>query len=299
MYETRGIICPPDGFRIDHDKVINAWMNPSVQPDPDLAMSQWRNIFCKFVQCGMKVYVMGGDTGFQDQCFTANIAHFRNGKIVLANFVGKIGRVRAREVPLFQKWIEARKQKFNIDVVPWPEPDVAFEGQGDVVSVGHGKNSILLVGYGQGRSDREAADVLSEIHVISGKRVIPMKLICDKFYHLDTACMYIPSGSYFITDGAGFMLKRKLRHYGIEVVTVNTDEFRKSGGSTRCLTFLFPKERSDNPDSGVFIYYPKAFDSVGRDVIKYKIAENFPVKLIEVNEQEAKRFVCNGVFIRK
>lgn len=234
----RVLMCPPDFLRIE--KVINSWMDEKRQPYLTLARRQWQNILKAYLEVGMELWFIEPEPECQDMCFSANAGWCRWGKVILSNFKGKIAEVRQPEVSKYFDWFSRYRAKLlNVEVIPFPEPGIAFEGQGDVVTIDVGKSkedAIVLMGFGQNRTDFEAAEVLRAIH--KELRVIPIRLVDSFFYHLDTACIFIP-----------------------------------------------PK---------TFMYYPKAF---GPDAIQ--IIKTLPADLIEIEEEDAFHFVCNGVFVRE
>jgi N-dimethylarginine dimethylaminohydrolase len=233
-------MCPTDYFRIE--KEINPWMNKNNQPDFKRARRQWGNLLVQYLKLDIEPWFIEPEPGCQDMCFTANAGWCRWGKMILSNFKGEIAEVRQAEIPKYQQWFGKYRDKLlNVEIIPWPEPNIAFEGQGDVVTLDIGKSkneAIILMGYGQNRTDFEAANILTKIHNLSKEQIIPLKLTDERYYHLDTACVFIP------------------------------------------------------PDH--LLYFPEAFD--GESVKKIN---SLPVKKTRVAEKDAKRLVCNGVFVVK
>lgn len=234
----RVLMCQTDYFRIDIE--INDWMDKNRQPDQDRARRQWQRIVSIYERLGVIYWFIEPEPECQDMCFAANAGWCRWGKVILSNFVApKVAEVRQAEILYYENWFRKYRAKMlGIEIVPFPMPGKGFEGQGDVVTVGSGKNdSLILVGYGQGRTDYEAAQALAQVHRLSKDQVIPLRLVNGKFYHLDTACLFIP-----------------------------------------------PK---------TLLYYPDAFDAAGK-----RILETLPVEPLPVDDEDAYRFVCNGVFVQ-
>lgn len=291
MAKTRVLMCQPDFLRIDIE--INEWMNKNSPPHVKLAKKQWQRVAREYDKLDVDLWYIEPERESQDMCFSANAGWCRWGKMILSNFVTpKVAEARRHEPYHYKKWFEKyRAELLDIEVVRFPLVDVSFEGQGDVVTVGKGrKNSIILVGYGQGRTDYRAVDVLREIHGFQKDQVVPMRLVDPRFYHLDTACLYIPPSTFLyypdafdtagkrLIEGLGMnllavdeedairfvcngvfieqedkttilmnspseKLKNQLQERGYRVVTVDTSEFIKSGGSVRCLTLFLPEEK--------------------------------------------------------
>jgi len=188
-------MCSPDFFNIKHE--INAWMKKQDQPDMNLARRQWLNLVQHYINIGLDVYFIAPDRHSQDMCFAANAAWCRWGKIIISNFIGKAEKARSVERYDYYKWFldrNAHDRNSGLNIFHFPEPDIAFEGQGDVVTVDverQKSNALILTGYGQGRSHKKAGYILGDIHELRRDQVIPVKLINHKFYHLDTACVFI------------------------------------------------------------------------------------------------------------
>lgn len=87
---------------------------------------------------------------------------------------------RQREVPAFK----AKYEKLGYKVLELKETEL-FEGMGDTIHY-FGKN-LLFGGYGH-RSDRQAYQELSSLLNVE---IVPLELIDERFYHLDTCFLPI------------------------------------------------------------------------------------------------------------
>lgn len=291
MAKTRVLMCQPDFLRIDIE--INEWMDKAHPPHPKRARQQWQRVMREYDKLGVELWFIEAEQESQDMCFTANAGWCRWGKVVLSNFVSpKVAKARRHEPYHYERWFgKYRAPLLGVEIVQFPLVDVSFEGQGDVVTVGRGKsNSVVLVGYGQGRTDYRAVEALRQIHNFQKDQVVGIRLVNPKFYHLDTACLYIPPSTFLyypdafdiagkrIIEGLGMnlltvdeedanrfvcngvfieqedkttilmnspsqKLDDQLQARGYRVVSVDTSEFIKSGGSVRCLTLFLPEEK--------------------------------------------------------
>ena len=172
------LMCPPTYFDVQY--VINPWMEGNIgkvrQSD---AEKQWDVIFRILSdRCG--VVVVDPVERQPDMCFVANAG------LKLENiFVPTLFRVpqRAPEVPHYVEWFKAH----DIDVRNISD-DSNFEGEGDALF--QPGADILWAGYGV-RSSLTAHKYLTEIFHCP---VHSLRLIDERFYHLDTCFMPLPEG---------------------------------------------------------------------------------------------------------
>jgi ornithine--oxo-acid transaminase len=291
----RVLMCHPDFIHIKYE--INDWMYKENPPNLKRSRKQWQNVVTAYKDAGVKVCFIAPDQTAQDMCFTANSGWFFGGKMLLSNYVGKARVARQHEIPHYEKWFRKHRMDLNdVEVIPFPNPDIAFEGQGDIVTVytkGNEKSPYVLMGYGEGRTDYEAAEILQSIHKLPPYKILPLELIKGEFYHLDTACVFIPPNTLlyyppafsrdakrtidalpvkkikvskgdarnfvcngvavptdnetlFITSKTSDKLVRKLQKRNIRVVQLDTSEFKKNGGSVRCLTLVLPENKKED-----------------------------------------------------
>ncbi len=182
----RVLMCPPD--YIDIEEEINIHMDRRRKPDPKRARAQWQELVRLYMNLGVEVWFVDPEPGLQDMCFTANAGWCRWGKVILSNFAHAI---RRGEQQLYELWFNKHRQKMlGVNIFKLP-PNVIFEGQGDVVTIDTVDPPIVLMGYGQGRTQYEAARHLAQIHELPEENVIPMRLTMPEFYHKDMASNFI------------------------------------------------------------------------------------------------------------
>ncbi|WP_166821850.1 dimethylarginine dimethylaminohydrolase family protein [Thalassoroseus pseudoceratinae] len=162
------LMCPPDYFGIEYE--INPWMSRSRQSDRDEAIRQWNLLRDELLALGVNIEMMTPIRGLPDLVFTANAGLIWNDTVFLARFRHA---ARQGETEIDEAWFRAHQ----FETVMLPEP-WSFEGAGDALFCGE----TLYAGY-LIRSEASAMQWLgSEI----GCRVIPLQLVDDRYYHLDT-----------------------------------------------------------------------------------------------------------------
>lgn len=177
-------MCAPTFYGVDY--VINPWMEGQLgKANLTLAQQQWESLH-KELSARVKIALVEPVKGVPDLVFTANAGLVRGTKVVVSRFRSV---ERQGEEPVFREWFA----KNGFEVIDWPR-DVHFEGAGDALfDRGAATDDILWMGYGF-RSDLAAAALL-ETHF--GKKVVPLKLVDPRFYHLDT-CMCPLTGGYLM-----------------------------------------------------------------------------------------------------
>ena len=175
---TTFLMCPPRYFDVNY--VINPWMQGHwhniCQP---LAEQQWTDFYNRLKSLA-DVHCLEPAPHLPDLVFTANAGLVQGRLCVLSHFRHP---ERQREEPIFKHWFTTH----GFDVLELPNT-IYFEGAGDALFQ-PGEN-ILWMGYGI-RSDKKASDYLkTHFHT----EVIPLRLIHDSFYHLDTCFCPLSSG---------------------------------------------------------------------------------------------------------
>ena len=168
MSHPRILMCPPDHYGIEYE--INAWMSRGKQADRDVAMEQWTQLRQLLVDAGASVELLEPQEGFPDLVFTANAGLVHRNRVVMSRFRPP---QRRGELAFTEPWLASA----GFEVCHLPE-EMYFEGAGDALFCG----DTLIAGY-RIRSDARAQQVLGEM---LGCRVIPLELVSQHYYHLDT-----------------------------------------------------------------------------------------------------------------
>jgi N-dimethylarginine dimethylaminohydrolase len=170
------LMCPPAHFAVTY--AINPWMRPDSPVDPDLAMRQWETLRQTHASLGHSVSVIDPVPGLPDMVFAANGATVIDGIVLGVRFRYP---QRAAEAAAYLDWFRSNGW------APVHEPVHVNEGEGDILVAG----DTVLAGYGF-RSDLAAAGELTEVF---GRRVVSLRLVDERFYHLDTAMCVLDSST--------------------------------------------------------------------------------------------------------
>jgi lysine-ketoglutarate reductase/saccharopine dehydrogenase-like protein (TIGR00300 family) len=174
-------MCRPSHFAVEY--VANPWMVGQIgRARREVAAQQWDQLHGIIGRLAT-VRVIDGVEHLPDMCFTANA-----GLVVGDTFVPTSFRVHQRrpEILLFAKWFD--DAGFEIAELPTDSP---FEGEGDMLFQTSCKNGpILWAGYGV-RSSLESHRLVSEL---VGVRVVSLRLVDQRFYHLDTCFTPLSQG---------------------------------------------------------------------------------------------------------
>ncbi|MFM1800347.1 MAG: L-arginine deiminase ArcA [Cyanobacteriota bacterium] len=179
MGEPRFLMCAPTHYAVDY--VINPWMEGNVQrASRQVAEEQWRRLQA-LLASRASVELIGPEPGLPDLVFTANAGVVVGDRVVLARFFHP---ERQGEEPCFQSWFES--QGFRVETLP---PDLPFEGAGDALLDRGG--GWLWAGYGF-RSELDAHPLLARA---LGVEVLSLRLMDERFYHLDTCLCPLSDGT--------------------------------------------------------------------------------------------------------
>ena len=162
------LMCPPDFYGIEYE--INPWMSRSRASDESLARSQWQSLHTLLSRLGADLHLMQPVKGLPDLVFTANAGLIWGDRVFLPRFRHA---ARQGETPVDDVWF--RTHGFQTITLP-EERD--FEGAGDALFCG----DTLYAGY----LIRSDASAMQWVAAQIGCRVIPLQLVSDHFYHLDT-----------------------------------------------------------------------------------------------------------------
>ncbi|MEM8681747.1 MAG: arginine deiminase-related protein [Planctomycetota bacterium] len=193
MSSPRILMCPPTHYGIEYE--INAWMNRARQADNSRARSQWEALVAILQQCGTQTVTLEPSQGVPDLVFTANAALVYQNRVILANFRHP---QRQTEQAINAKWFI--ENEFEVEYLP---EEMFFEGAGDALFCG----DTLFAGYRFRSHARAHQQVGSRL----GARVIPVALVNDYYYHLDTCFCPISRTQAIYYPGA-------FDNYGITVL---------------------------------------------------------------------------------
>ena len=178
---TRVLVCPPTHFGVEY--VINPWMAGNVgAASSTRAHRQW-DALIGILEEHAEVNAVEPVPGLPDMCFAANAGFVLDGTFVPSTF--SVAQ-REPEPPLYTRW--AADAGYEIADV---DPGLAFEGEGDALWWPQpGSEPLIWAGYGV-RTSLEAHRALAER---LRARVVSLKLVDPRFYHLDTCFVPLPGG---------------------------------------------------------------------------------------------------------
>ena len=161
---------PPEHFTVAYR--INPWMELDQPVDRELALKQWDGLRTTLLDLGHQVHVLPAVEGLPDMVFAANGAFSVDGVVYGASF--KYAQ-RAAEATAHRAFYEDRPQwRFMA-------PSEVNEGEGDFAYLPG--RQLILAGYGF-RTDPSAH---AEAQEALGRPVLSLRLVDERFYHLDTA----------------------------------------------------------------------------------------------------------------
>ena len=177
----RFLMCSPDYYDVDY--VINPWMEGNIHKSSrDRAADQWQKLYHVLKDRAI-VDLVKPELGWPDMVFTANAGLVLGNNVVLSRFHHK---ERQGEEPHFRQWFE--ENGFTVYQLP---QDLPFEGAGDALFDREGR--WLWAGYGF-RSELDSHPYLAQW---LDTEVLSLRLVDERFYHLDT-CFCPLSGGYLL-----------------------------------------------------------------------------------------------------
>jgi len=187
------LMCPPTFF--DVREVKNPYMRMPI--DRVRAEQQWDNLRQTLERSGVNVETISPVRDLEDMVFAANQ--------VFVGYSDKIGKfivpsemrylIRQREVPFYVEWFQNRGYK----IIALDLQGECLEGHGDLLW--HPDHSKICAGHGF-RSTRGAIDKFSAAMKELGFPVIPLHLVDDHCYHLDTCLCPLNNDAVLIYPGA-------------------------------------------------------------------------------------------------
>jgi N-dimethylarginine dimethylaminohydrolase len=192
MKQPRILMCPPDFYGIEYE--INPWMSRSRGSSSEKAHQQWHNLHDALIELGVQVELMTPQKGLPDLVFTANAGLVFGTRFFNSRFRHE---VRARETPYFDAWFA--EHGFTVEHLP---AGMFFEGAGDALFCGR----ALYAGY------RIRSDVNGHQHLgkLLERLVLPLELVDNRFYHLDTCFCPLAPGEAIYFPGAFDAYGRKV-----------------------------------------------------------------------------------------
>ncbi|MBZ5738008.1 dimethylarginine dimethylaminohydrolase family protein [Nocardioides mangrovi] len=265
----RYVAVEPTHFRVEY--VINPFMDPDDQPDPALAMAQWRELVATIERHGGTVEALPQREDAPDMVYAMNLGLGLVREDGQSHVVMSHMRYAERrmETSSAQPWFAERG--FTTSYVGRDGVGAHLEA-GDAFAFG----DALVVGYGPRTEELALKHLATEL----GIRVRGLRITHPGMYHLDLAfcplddrrALVCPAaldeasaaallelvpepivlteeealttfcansivlGSTVIMPACPDRVRAQLEEWGFTVVVVDVSEFHKGGGSIRCLT---------------------------------------------------------------
>ncbi len=260
-FPSRLVMCSPDFF--DVIDVKNPHMDGHVGGvDRDRAHQQWDALRRAYESAGVAVDVVPGAAGCEDMVFTAN--PFVSGLnadntpvVVLSNMTHA---ARRPEVEAFAGFFDQRSH-----VTEYVPQDLRFEGGGD--ALWHPGRGLLWGGYGW-RSDPAAYETLQSVYDVP---VIRLRLVSDKFYHLDTCFSALDEQTVLITPEAfeptGVDAVRSVFERVLECPADEAVDFLACNGTALNGRIVITEQRAERT---VALLSDAGFDVRGVDLSEYR-----------------------------
>ncbi len=177
----------PQHFDVSYS--INPWMSPDDWASNGVyykrqAVFEWNELYDQFCALDYNVVELPAIKGLPDTVFPANAAIVLDRRALLSRF--RFPERQGEEAHFLGLFNFLKDDGLLDEVVQFPE-GLFQEGAGDAIWDHY--RQLFWVGYGP-RSMSESLDCLQEFFVTE---VVPLKLVAESFYHLDT-CFCLLSG---------------------------------------------------------------------------------------------------------
>lgn len=175
------LMCPPGYYDVEY--VINPWMKGNLGGvNRDEAAREWDGLY-RIISNNAEVKTIEPKSGLPDMVFTANAGLVYGDNYIPSRFHYLH---RQGESEIFSKWFNSRN--FTLTELTGSS---TFEGEGDALL--QPNSPLLWAGYGV-RTSLFAHKFLKDIFDIE---LVPLRLVDERFYHLDMCFCPLPGGRVF------------------------------------------------------------------------------------------------------
>ena len=259
------LLCPPTFYDIEYE--INPWMHVQNKVNNRKALGEYEALKNAYKSLGLEVLEITPVKGLPDMVYAANLGFPFGNKFAVSNFRYE---QRRKESNFAKEYFE----DLGFKIVTFSE-NIYFEGQGDLTTaggkyfMGWGKRSsreakdILNQELGINCIDLELRDpyfyhldmslgpldsktALINPRSFTQEGLLKLKGEFDNIIETSEednkfmACNLVTvAKTVVIAKGISDKLKNDIKKYGFDVVEISMDEFRKGGGSIKCLTLEF------------------------------------------------------------
>jgi N-dimethylarginine dimethylaminohydrolase len=259
------LLCPPKFYDIEYE--INPWMHIENKVEQEKVKKEFEELKKVYQRLGVEILEIEQEKGLPDMVYAANFGFPKNNLFIPSNYLYK---ERKNETKFAIKYFE--KLGFSIKSLP---DEIYFEGQGDLLTVG-GK---YFYGYGKrsDQKAKEYLEKFLGASLIDFKLINPyyyhldtcfapfdkstvainkesflpegLETVYQNFPHVIEvskedngliACNLVVVGkTIVIGKGISQKLKEDFAKFGFLAIEVPMQEYRKGGGSIKCLTLEF------------------------------------------------------------
>ncbi|MDO8583080.1 MAG: arginine deiminase-related protein [bacterium] len=261
----RVLLCPPTFYDIEYE--INPWMHVDNKVNKEKVLEEYRNLKSTYQSLGLDVLEIAPVKGLPDMVYAANFGFVKNNLFIKSNF--KFPQ-RQSESIYSKRYFES----LGFKIAEMPD-DISFEGQGDLLTA----NGKYFMGYGKRSSldAKKYLEEFLGSEIIEFKLSDPYFYHLDmSFAPLDKDTVVINKNSFekeevgkiyknfknvietgesdnkifacnlvvvdkniVVGKGVSGELKNRLEKFGFKIYEVEMNEYRRGGGSIKCLTLEF------------------------------------------------------------
>lgn len=259
------LLCPPAYYDIEYE--INPWMDLNNKVDHDKVNEEYLKLKQIYSELNIEILEIQPEKGLPDMVYAANFGSIADNVFIKSNFKFE---ERKKEASLAKNYF----QKLGLHIEELPE-GIIWEGQGDLLKAGN----TYFLGWGKRTElqAKKVLEEILHTEIIDLKLVdkyyyhldtcfLPIDEKTVAFNSLSfeeqdiikianhfpniieveqadndiLACNAIVEGKTIVCgQGISQKLKGEYAKYGYEVKEVPMEEYRKGGGSVKCLTLEF------------------------------------------------------------
>ena len=225
-------MCKPEHYDVIH-KNLNIHMNMEKSVNNHKANMQYWNLVRKLSECGANIKFIDSKNGLVDMVFAANGALIDKltHTAIIANFEAN---PRVEESELWKNFLKNNLYKVKV-------LQNKFEGQGDALFSHAGK--VLWYGYGFRSSYKAASEIQS---VLKNVTIHTLKLVDERFYHLDTCfCVLNNDSVMYYPDAFDKESNEKIeRNFQVKIVVSEYDALKFSCNAICIKNYIILHEAS-------------------------------------------------------
>lgn len=262
----RVLLCPPINYDIEYE--INPWMHVENKVDKSHVQKEYDELKSTYRLLQAEIHEIEQDPALPDMVYTANFGVVDNNRFIPSNYKFAVRKKESEHASAFFQ------KHFSFEVIKIPA-DIAFEGQGDLFKSG----DQYFFGWGKRSdyAAKKYLEELLGKKIVDFKLVDPYYYHLDTCFAPLSENIVLINPRSFTREGRARIhknfstvietgvrdnqvlcgnlvclgkhtvigrgitkgLKNRLNDLGFAIHEVKMDEYRKGGGSVKCLTFEF------------------------------------------------------------